>query len=282
MKKLYTFKTFLALVLIAVGFNTALAQDTLAVWTFDQWPGGEPPAGQEIDKPIFANGGFNAATAQIGSEYMFSDGGEGEVRVWGTPSAGGYVRTANMVVGTYYRVIGISTANYRNIKVSGNFGTDSSSRPYYLQLQYRVGSEDAWANVGEPVNVTSTSQSSMPKIFDDVELPTGANNITVLELRFIVTALGGSNAQGRVSELVVIGSKIATDINTIQTEKIRVYNANGKLAINGASGSNVQVYSLTGAKLFELKRVNDSETISLPTGQIYLVRVNNQSFKVKL
>lgn len=282
MKKLYSLKTFFALVLFAVGFNTAIAQDTLAVWTFEQWPGGEPPAGQELDKPIYANGGIHAATARIGSEYMFPDGGEGEVRVWGNPSAGGYVRTANMIVGTYYRIIGISTVGYRNIKVSGNFGTDSSARPYFLQLQYRLGSEDAWVSVGVPVNITSTSQSSMPKIFDDLELPTGANNSNVLELRFIVTSLGGANAQGRVSEVIVIGSKIATGLNTIQTDNFRVYNANGKLAINGAAGSNVQVYSLTGAKIMELKNVNETESISLPFGQIYLVRVNNQSFKVRL
>ena len=282
MRKIYILKSFLALFLIAVVFASANAQDTLAVWTFEQWPGGEPPAGQELNKPIFANRGLHASTAQIGSEYMFPDGGEGEVRVWGNPSAGGYVRTANMIVGTYYRIIGISTVGYRNIKVSGNFGTDSSTRPYFLQLQYRVGSESAWVSVGAPVNITSTSQSSMPKVFNDVELPSGADNITVLELRFLVTSITGAAPQGRVSEIVVIGSKLATGLNNLESEKVRVYNNNGKLGIHGADGSNVQVYSLTGAKVMELKNVNESEAITLPLGKIYLVRVNNQSFKIRL
>lgn len=282
MEKFNFLKSFLLLVFIGVGINSTIAQETLALWTFDQWTGGAAPAGQSLTEPIYANDGLNASTAKIGSENMFPDGGGEAIRPWGVASSGGYVRTSDMIVGTYYRIIGISTVGNKTIKVSGNFGSDSSSRPYYLQLEYRKGSSGAWIPVGIPINIASTSTSSMPAQFDNVELPEACNNVAALELRFIVTSLGGATAQARISNILISGTKIPTGLSSIQKDNIKVFNSNGKIVIKGATGAKVEIYNLTGAKVMELQNLNENEAISIPAGQIYIVKVNSVAYKVKL
>lgn len=284
MKKFNFLKSFLLLVFFGVGINYSIAQETLALWTFDKWTGGDQgsPQGQLLTDPISADEGLNAATAKIGNENMFIDGEQGTVRSWGLPSSGGYVRTSDMIVGTYYRIIGISTVGNKTIKVSGNFGSDSSSRPYYLQLEYRIGSSSAWIPVGIPINIASTSTSSMPAQFDNVEVPEACNNVAALELRFVVTSLGGATAQARISNILISGTKIPTGLSSILNDNVKVFSSNGKIAIKGAAGAKIEIYNLTGAKVMELQNLNENEAISIPAGQIYIVKVNSVAYKIKL
>src|ERR1035437_4767784 len=192
MKKNYSLKTFLTLVIVVAGICTATAQETLANWTFVQWPGGGATgttnAGLSLTDPILANTGTQATTAKIGSEYMFADArvlGTEVIRAWGTPTAAGYVRTAGMLVGTYYRIIGLTTVNYTTIKVTAGFAADSSSRYYYLQLQYRNSSTGAWVSVGDPVFINQVAETTITAKFDNVQLPAAAEGVAALELRFL-------------------------------------------------------------------------------------------------
>lgn len=287
MKKLDFLKSFLMLVFIAVGFNTAIAQETLASWTFIKWAGGGAagvPTGQLLTDPIYADEGLQAATAKIGTENMFADGEGGTVRPWGSPSTAGYVRAAGMVVGTYYRIIGISTVGFNTIKVTAGYASDSSTRYYYLQMQYRKNSNGTWTSLGDPVYINVVSEANIPVKFDNVQLPVVCENLETLELRFLVTALaiGATTTQSRMDNVLITGTKVNTGTNSIQKDIVKVFNANGKLAISGAAGSNVKIYNLAGAKVMELPNVKENETISLSLGQIYIVKVNDKAFKVNL
>lgn len=287
MKKIDFLKTLLTLVVIAVGFNTAIAQETLASWTFIKWVGGAAagvPTGQLLTEPIYADDGLQATTAKVGTENMFADGEGGTVRPWGTPSAAGYVRAANMIVGTYYRIIGISTVGFNTIKVTVGFASDSSTRYYYLQMQYRKNSNGNWTSLGDPVYINVVNETNIPNKFDNVQLPAVCENADALELRFLVTALatGATTTQSRMDNLLITGTKATTGTNNIQKDNVKVFNANGKLAITGAAGSNVKIYNLTGQKVMELQNVNENEAISLSVGRIYIVKVNTKAFKVKL
>lgn len=291
MKKIYSRKTFLTLVIIAAGICTVTAQETLAKWSFDQWPGGGAAgaanAGIVITDPILANIGTQVTSAKIGSEYMFADArvlGTEVIRAWGTPTAAGYVRTAGMLIGTYYRIIGLTTVGYTSIKVSGGFAADSSSRYYYLQLQYRDGSTGTWVSLGDPVFINNVNETNIPLKFDNVQLPVAAEGVTALEIRFLQTAFDGTaiTTQSRLDNISVTGVKVISSTNINKTDNVKVFNANGKLAISNAAGANVTIYNLMGSKIKELKNIQVNEETVLPIGQTYIVKVNNKAFKVLL
>jgi hypothetical protein len=189
-----------------------------------------------------------------------------------------------MIVGTYYRIIGITTVGYKIIKVTCGYAADSSTRYYYMQLQYRKGSNGTWTSVGTPVFINVVSESNIRGNYDNIQLPVECENVAALELRFIVTALnvGATTTQSRMDNFFIIGTKATTGLNSVQKDNVKVFNANGKLVISGAGGSNVRIYGVTGAKVMELQNVNDNESISLSSGQIYIVKVNYKAYKVKL
>ncbi len=287
MKKHYSLKTFLTLGLIVLGFSTVVAQVTLANWTFVKWMGGGAtgvPAGQTISTPILSDAGNQAATAQIGSENMFSDGEGGTVRAWGTPTAAGYVRTSSMLVGTYYRIIGLSTAGYTTIKVTAGFSADSSSRYYYLQLQYRNGSTGTWVSVGDPVFINFVGETNIPVKFDNIALPVAAEGVTALELRFLQTGFDGTavTTQSRIDNVSITAvAEAPSALTPDKVDAIKVSGANSKININGAEGLNAIVYTFTGVKVAELKNIVSNQEIPAING-IYIVKIGNKAFKVSL
>ncbi len=284
MKKFNSLKTFLTLGLIVLGFSTAVAQVDLAKWTFAQWPGSKvAPTGQLLTETIFANSGTQAATARIGSENMFTDGEGGTVRAWDLASAAGYVRTVGMVVGTYYRIIGLSTVGYTTIKVTAGFAADSSSRYYYLQLQYRDGVTGAWVSVGVPVFINLVAETTITAKFDNIALPVAAEGVTALELRFLQTGFDGTavTTQSRIDNVLISGVSTSTAINQKEENLIKVVAANGKININSAEGLNATLYTFTGVKVAELKNILSNQEISATNG-IYIVKIGNKAFKVSL
>ena len=291
MKKFNSLRTFLTLVIVAAGICTATAQETLANWTFVQWPGGGATgttnAGLSLTDPILANTGSQATTAKIGSEYMFADArvlGTEVIRVWGSPTQPGYVRTTLMIVGTYYRIIGLSTVNYTTIKVTAGFAADSSSRYYYLQLQYRDGSTGTWVSVGDPVFINVVSETTIPAKFDNVQLPAAAEGVTALELRFLQTgfdpATNPTTTQSRIDNVLVTGVSTLTDVNKREANTIKVVAANGKINIQGAEGLNATIYTVSGIKVSEIKTLASEQEINASSNAIYIVNVAGKAFKV--
>jgi hypothetical protein len=290
MKKINSRKTFLTLVIVVAGICTATAQETLANWTFVNWTGGAAagvPAGQLLTDPIPANTGTQATTAKVGSEYMFADArvlGTEVIRPWGTPSAAGYVRTTLMIVGTYYRIIGLSTVNYTTIKVTAGFAADSSSRYYYLQLQYRDSSTGAWVSVGDPVFINQVAETTITAKFDNVQLPAAAEGVAALELRFLQTgfdpATNPTTTQSRIDNVLVTGVSTLTDVNKREANSIQVVAGNGKINIQGAEGLNATIYTVTGSKVCELKSLASKQEINASRNAIYIVNVAGKAFKV--
>jgi len=289
MKKFNSLRTFLTLVIVAAGICTATAQETLANWTFVQWPGGGATgttnAGLSLTDPILANTGSQATTAKIGSEYMFADArvlGTEVIRVWGSPTQPGYVRTTLMIVGTYYRIIGLSTVNYTTIKVTAGFAADSSSRYYYLQLQYRDGSTGTWVSVGDPVFINVVSETTIPAKFDNVQLPAAAEGVTALEIRFLQTAFDGTatTTQSRIDNVLITAVSTLTDVNKREANSIKVAAANGKINIQGAEGLNATIYTVSGIKVSDIKTLASEQEINASSNAIYIVNVAGKPFKV--
>lgn len=70
-----------------------------------------------------------------------------------------------------------------------------------------------------------------------------------------------------------------TNTSLIHETKSRIYTGAGFMSINDAIGSRIEVYSMTGAKMFEKASAGSSVNVSLPKG-IYIVVVDGVSTKV--
>jgi hypothetical protein len=288
MRKIDFFKTLFTVCIFLFGTYAANANEplstVLAHWTFEKWLGvaDQYPEGQEADKPIAPDAGTFVNTALFGVSSQFPDSGDTTAATWSTPTTAGYVRTSGMDVGGFYRITGLFAEGFGPIRVMARVGTSSSGRHYEMMIQYRTSATGTWIDASESIRVESTSQSNMPIVFDHVEMPWGINNQSVIELRFLMTANyspEGSTPQTRFQEILITADAY-TNVGELQMENIRVFNNAGRLSIRNAGGSDVEVYSITGAKVMEIQNVNDIEGVALPTGQLYIVRIDNQAFKV--
>jgi hypothetical protein len=193
------------LFIILLGFTLCpvlYAQDSiqvsLAEWTFDLWYGGGVlPPEQTTNKPIPADRGTFAATAKIGTEQMFTGGSV--TRVWSVPTTGGYVRCSkNWTAGTtelYFMMSGIHTLGASSVCLTSSHATSSSSQPYSMKVQYRIGPLGIWKDLFGPFSVTDVSESGIGrKQVNNVKLPGECNNVPYIDIRWLCTTFPPSSS----------------------------------------------------------------------------------------
>lgn len=280
-----TFLVFTALICSSVVFAST-EPDTLVHWDFHRWAGGGAagvPSDLTISTPIPGDYGLQATTVSIGSENMFVDGEGGTVRNWGTPSSAGYVRTAAMVPDTYYRVVGLTSSGFKTIKVKAGFAADSSSRYYYMQLQFRLGTTGSWIAVGDPVFVNVVSENAIPVRFDDVELPSLADNATSLEIRFLVTSLDGvaTTTQSRMDNVIITALRVQTSLSKNESS-LSVSTVNNSILITGGDNQSASVYTLSGVLLSHIRSLSSTTSIEMPGKGIYILKTGSEIFKIIL
>ncbi|WP_026474399.1 DUF6383 domain-containing protein [Alkaliflexus imshenetskii] len=73
------------------------------------------------------------------------------------------------------------------------------------------------------------------------------------------------------------GGATSSDLNKVA--KVNAFSVTGGLVVNGAAGQNVSVYSLTGAKVFEVASAGSTVEVAVPVG-VYVVAVGGATQKV--
>ena len=78
-------------------------------------------------------------------------------------------------------------------------------------------------------------------------------------------------------------SKESTKVANMLTSDVKVYGYNGQVTVSGATeGDSIEVFNVDG-KLIKAENVDsDVTTLSLPNEQVYIVKCNNRSFKVRI
>jgi acid phosphatase type 7 len=202
------------------------AQDSirisLAEWTFDQWYGGGVlPAGQSVNKPIFADRGTLVSTAKIGTEQMFTGGSVS--RVWAVPTTGGYVRCSiGWTAGStelYFMISGINTIGASSISITSSHATSSSSQTYSLKVQYRLSSLGTWKDLFGPFSITDVTESGISrKQVNNVKLPDECNNVSYIDIRWLCTTFpSSSSTQFRLDNIYLTASVVNPDPNADKT-----------------------------------------------------------------
>lgn len=82
-----------------------------------------------------------------------------------------------------------------------------------------------------------------------------------------------------VDDVELIAPGVPSSINSVDESFAKVYSSSGVIVVNGRDNQNVQIYSMTGAKLFETASAGTTVTVSLPKG-VYVVLVDKIPTKV--
>ncbi|MEA4935587.1 MAG: fibronectin type III domain-containing protein [Paludibacter sp.] len=188
---------FLLFVLCPAIYAQDSIRISLAEWTFDSWYGGGIlPPGLAVNKPVPADRGTLATTAQIGTEQMFQSGTVS--RVWNVATTGGYVRCSTGWSGSaerYYMMSGVNTLNASSVSLTSSHATSSSSQVYSLKVQYRLSSSGPWKDLYGPFQVTDVTESGIGrKQVNNVKLPGECNNKSYLDIRWLCTTFPSSSS----------------------------------------------------------------------------------------
>ena len=74
-----------------------------------------------------------------------------------------------------------------------------------------------------------------------------------------------------------------TGVNTLSSNNLKVYGYNNTLTVLGAkNGGNISVFDMNGKLITSQKAFGENDTISLDNDGLYIVKVDNKSFKVIL
>jgi hypothetical protein len=291
MKKIYF------LCVIAFMFCAHLsAQTTLALWDFR---GADSYVGTSEDwYTTFAAAPIpDVYSAKNDTSKFFTDGKAANRAVRkAAATANGYAMSLgwgpNLIEKTHYfwYIHGINTEGYTDLKFSFKVWS-SNTGPREFKVQYRriLETDTTWVSLR--TDTANFSFTSAKKSFS-FDLPAECNNKARIDLRVLrassyqltapTTVVSGSG-QSRIDDALIVGTvDPGTATISHKSDNVKVFNANGKLAITGAAGLNVKVYNLTGSKVLELQNIKAIEETALSSGQIYIVKVNNKAYKVHL
>jgi predicted extracellular nuclease len=229
--KAFSAVTILALMLMALPMQSALAATTIAQWTFES--PNTPPDATAATYP-------NAIVPSVGT------GNASGVHVsaatqWTTPAGNGSVDSLssnNWAVNDYYQ-FAVSTSNFTAIQVSWD-QTRSSTGPATFKLAYSTDGT-SFTDFGSPYTISVVTWSSGAPVSTssfafDLSAITAIDNQSTVYFRLISTvAAGGTGGTNRVDNFVVSGTPMADVAPSVSSTSP----TNG--ATNVAVNSNIMV-----------------------------------------
>lgn len=200
---------------------------------------------------------------------------------WGNPN----VATGDL----YWYIYNVNTIGFSNIGVNYQQWS-SNTGPGRFNVQARVGSDGLWTTLNSTPYALTDGRTVTTKYFT-FPLPEGCANQSRIDIRFIRaddyqvngTTVISSGGMSRIDNIRIYGEPIvATGYNNKKSNFIKVAASNGKIKILGAKDFNATIYSVSGIKVFEVKKLDNEQEILLPSNSIYIVKVNNKAYKVQL
>jgi hypothetical protein len=261
----------LALALIFSSFNSVSATQ-LAGWDFSLWTGSGSAHNSTMD-PLAADLGTQKATAILTPS-----------KNWANPSSGGYVRFDNAVVDNTATISGISTVGLSHVYVTWAVGSNSPSNTTVV-LEYSINAGSSWTQVGASLIMVTNSAAASNFVSDGftiTELPADARGVAALQVRVRVTAATVGTSRLLFDNISIDDTNAPAGFGQNNADAVKVFSSKGKINIDGANGQSATVYSLTGLKLTQVNSMRSALAIALPVNAIYIVKVGENAYKVKL
>jgi hypothetical protein len=258
-------KSVLFLMLACFGlFSSALAQDTLATWTF--------PTGDAADS--LADGGIHAGNYSIstfgGTSAMAFKNGLNTKAAQATGWDGG----AN----TKGWEIGITSAGYKDIQVMSKQSSGGNNPgPRDFKLQYSLDNS-TWNDVASS---EVTVQNDWTSGVLSVGLPADCNNVTDLKLRWIMTsdtASDGnpvaSNGTSKIEDIYIMGTVYNSGIDHSTAASPMIYPNPVQEVLNLAHIREFALFNSSGQEIMQLQlnaEIQSMQLTELDAG-IYFIR----------
>ena len=182
--------------------------------------------------------------------------------------------------GNYARCIGVSTSSELRLPQTNSVGTLRFYAKKYDPLvvgNFKVSTKinaGEWTVVQDLGDISSTAYQE----FSVVVNQTATDSMFV---RIEITKNGDtfSSAGYYIDDISYTAASPNAVINPLSDTKINVLT--DRIIINGALNKNLLVVTLTGQTLINHKVINDSETITLPTG-FYVLSIGNDRYKIRI
>ena len=226
MYKAFSALTILAMVLMALPAQSALAATTIAQWTF------EPPPADATDAATYPNAIAPAVgTGNAGGTHASA------LTDWTTPAGNGSADSLSSntwAIGDYYQ-FSTSTLNYTDIQVSWH-QTRSSTGPSDFKLAYStdgttftdfdtyVVPANTWSSSGSPVSGSIFTR--------DLSAVTALDNQANVYFRLIATVGGAAAGTNRVDNLSVSGEPVVVGDNAPTVTGTTPTNGATNVAVN--------------------------------------------------
>ena len=78
---------------------------------------------------------------------------------------------------------------------------------------------------------------------------------------------------------LIANFEIEDGINDVDASNVLIYANNSTIYVRGAEGHDVFVYDMNGRCIYQHANANETETISMSSAGIYMVRIDNAIFK---
>ncbi|MBP5662979.1 MAG: choice-of-anchor J domain-containing protein [Bacteroidales bacterium] len=174
----------------------------------------------------------------------------------------------------------VSTANPYTFTVTGDItltATFEANDPQVTYYNVTVSSSDP--NMG---NVTSTHSGQVAE--NTVVTVTATPNTGYQFVNWIDGEGNIINATNPYTftvteDITLIAVFDVTGINNIDASNVLIYAHNSTITVCGAEGHDVFVYDMNGRCIYQRADASETETISMSSAGIYLVRVDNAIFK---
>jgi predicted RNA-binding protein with TRAM domain len=152
-----------------------------------------------------------------------------------------FLNSSSNHIGTI--VVAVNTTNRENIEVTwtaAEVGTNGD-RQNAVCLQYRIGTSGSWTNIASSTytsNLLMTAGSKAAATFTNITIPSGANNQSIVQLRWLYYLVSGSGSRDRIRiDDITVSSTAAATVPAAPTIS-SITPGNQQLSVAFTAGSN--------------------------------------------
>ncbi len=266
MKRIFTI--IAALLITSIGFSQ---QVTIAKWTF--------PTGNAVDTLA------DQANALNTTKFIRTIGGASAIAFKnGATTKAAQATNWNGGQDTKAWQVEINATGSAKIQVSSKHTAGGSyPGPKDFKLQYRIGTGGTWTDVTGGTIVASNEWTT--GVLNNLQLPDECNNQASVYIRWVMTSNLDANGAAliatgiaKIDDIIITGETVSgIDNRSAPTLNISIYPnpCADILTVNSENElSKIEIYSITGSKVFELNQTGRNlsiDTNKFQPGRYFLV-----------